>query len=460
MAEFYRFPQWILIALIMIAAACIVLQTLAVSYSVRRLHVSWVRRVENGIEWVVLAVLFLFAALLGQVQYGLYGSFLMPSAYCLARQTVFLLAAVLGTAAAVGTELIWPFFVIGGAAVLLPMTEKITGTAYPFFFLAALFYFFLRSVHICLMRREELYTQLSSVSIKEAIDSLHTGLLFFRPEGDILLCNRQMDGLARQLTGQPLYSGREFQNFLEAGKPHNGCVREGLGDQQVFRLRNASVWSITAYAVPMGRRTCVLLTADDVTAQWDAVKNLAEQNEALEKRGKELRHTIENLRTICETEEIAIAATSAIEANFLKTLGFIKSSFSPQSSHGTEGGPVVQSCPPPGNSTGDFPGDGGICGDPRSAAGGQDGGGELCRDSCGMRHQRCAPWLRYPHPVPLFSERLLAHDGHGQWHPSGRTHPGRRRHRWDAPPDRPAEGRHGVVYRPAIPDRTLCSKGG
>ena len=305
MAEFYRFPQWILIALIMIAAACIVLQTLAVSYSVRRLHVSWVRRVENGIEWVVLAVLFLFAALLGQVQYGLYGSFLMPSAYCLARQTVFLLAAVLGTAAAVGTELIWPFFVIGGAAVLLPMTEKITGTAYPFFFLAALFYFFLRSVHICLMRREELYTQLSSVSIKEAIDSLHTGLLFFRPEGDILLCNRQMDGLARQLTGQPLYSGREFQNFLEAGKPHNGCVREGLGDQQVFRLRNASVWSITAYAVPMGRRTCVLLTADDVTAQWDAVKNLAEQNEALEKRGKELRHTIESLRTICETEEIA-----------------------------------------------------------------------------------------------------------------------------------------------------------
>ena len=39
-----------------------------------------------------------------------------------------LLAAVLGTSAAVGTELIWPFFAVGGAAVLLPITETIDNT--------------------------------------------------------------------------------------------------------------------------------------------------------------------------------------------------------------------------------------------------------------------------------------------------------------------------------------------
>ena len=55
----------------------------------------------------------------------------------------------------------------------------------------------------------------------------------------------------------------------------------------------------------MGRRVCVLLTADDVTARWDAVKHLARQNEALEQRGRELRHTIEHLQAICEAEEIA-----------------------------------------------------------------------------------------------------------------------------------------------------------
>lgn len=305
MAEFYRFSQWTLTMLVMVAAVCIVLQTLSVSYSLRRLSAGWGRRAENGMECTVLAALFLFTALLGQVQYGLYGGFLLPSAYGLARQVVFLLAAVLGAAAAVGTELIWPFFVIGGAAVLLPMTEEITGAAYPFFFLAALLYFLVRSIHICLMRRQELYTQISSISVKEAIDTLHTGLLFFRPEGDILLCNNRMDELARQLTGRHLHNGREFQRCLEAGTLHGGCVREVLGGQQVFRLSNASVWSISAHAIPVGRRTFILITADDVTEQWDAVTLLTRQNEALEKRGQELRHTIEHLRSICEAEEIA-----------------------------------------------------------------------------------------------------------------------------------------------------------
>ena len=203
MAEFYRFPQWVVTALVMVTAVCIALQTLIVSFSFRRLPAGWGRRAENGMECAVLAALFLFAALLGQVQYGLYGGFLLPSAYGNTRQVVFLLCAVLATAAAVGTELIWPFFVIGGAAVLLPLTEVVTGTAYPFFFLAGILFFLLRSAHVCLIRRRELYTRLSSVSVKEAIDTLHTGLLFFRQSGEPLLCNRRMDALARQLTGQP-----------------------------------------------------------------------------------------------------------------------------------------------------------------------------------------------------------------------------------------------------------------
>ena len=129
MAEFYRFPHWALTTLVMAAALCIVFQTRAISYSIRRLPTGWVRRVENGMECAILGMLFLFAALLAQVQYGLFCGFLAPSAYGLVRQAVFLLTAVLGTTAAVGMELIWPFFAVGGAAVLLPLTETVTGPA-------------------------------------------------------------------------------------------------------------------------------------------------------------------------------------------------------------------------------------------------------------------------------------------------------------------------------------------
>ena len=96
MTEFYRLPNWALTALVMALALCIVLQTLAISYSIRRLPAGWARRLENGMECAVLAVLFIFAALLAQVQYALYCGFLAPGAYGPARQAVFLLTAVSG----------------------------------------------------------------------------------------------------------------------------------------------------------------------------------------------------------------------------------------------------------------------------------------------------------------------------------------------------------------------------
>ena len=305
MAEFYCWPHWMLTALVMVLALGILLQTLVVSYSFRRLHTGWVRGVENGMECTVLAVLLCFAALLAQVQYGLYCGFLSPGDYGAARQVVFLMTAVLGTATAVGAENMQPFFAVGGAVVLLPMTEAIAGAAYPFFFLGSTLLFLLRSGHLFVTRRRELGSKISTVSVKEAIDTMHTGLLCFRQAGEILLCNRRMDALAQQLTGKPLQNGREFQEVLQCGALSSGCAREVLGGQQVFRLPDSSVWSISTHAISLGSRAVTLLTADDVTEQWDAVTLLAQQNQALQKRGQELRHTIERLQSICEAEEIA-----------------------------------------------------------------------------------------------------------------------------------------------------------
>ena len=42
MTEFYRLPNWALTALVMALALCIVLQTLAISYSIRRLQLLFI----------------------------------------------------------------------------------------------------------------------------------------------------------------------------------------------------------------------------------------------------------------------------------------------------------------------------------------------------------------------------------------------------------------------------------
>lgn len=63
------------------------------------------------------------------------------------------------------------------------MTEAIAGAAYPFFFLGSTLLFLLRGGHLFVTRRRELGSKISAVSVKEAIDTMHTGLLCFRRAG-------------------------------------------------------------------------------------------------------------------------------------------------------------------------------------------------------------------------------------------------------------------------------------
>ena len=305
MSEFYRLPRWMLIAMVMLIAVSVIFQTRVISYNFRRLNIGWAINVENVMECVILMTLFIFAALLAQVQYALYGDFFITSDYYNARQIVFLSLAILGAITAVGTELIRPFFAIGGSSILLPMVEEIAGPIYPFLFLLGIVFFLIRSIHICMIRRHEINTQISTVSIKETIDTLPTGLLFYKDDGDILLCNGQMESLVRMMTGKALRNGINFQNILEKGELFDGCVQEELGGQKVFRLIDSSVWSFYTHNILIGHRNFILLTADDVTERWDAMTELNAQNQVLERRARELRNTIENLQAICEAEEIA-----------------------------------------------------------------------------------------------------------------------------------------------------------
>ena len=71
---------------------------------------------------------------------------------------------------------------------------------------------------------------------------------------------------------------RIFQQIMEDDTLLDGCTREYLGGQQVFRLSNSTVWNISFYDIPMGRDKLMLLCADDVTQRWDALKHLDVQN--------------------------------------------------------------------------------------------------------------------------------------------------------------------------------------
>ena len=304
MAECYRFSGWLLLWVSMLTAFCIVFQALAVTFSFRRLPRGWVRWSENLLESGVLLHLFLCAALIAQVQYNARHGFLLSSSYGTARQAVFFFVAVLSVCAAVGLEVMWPFGAAAAAAIPLPIVERMAGPAYPFLFVAGILFCLLRSVHICLLRRRELHTQISAGSVKEAIDGLNTGLVFYYPNGESLLSNRRMEHLIQCCTGDYSRNGEDFFRILQGGSLAGGCERETLGGQTAIRLPDGTAWLFRRHELLVGRRRCFLLSATDMTEQWAADQALYRQNRELAQRGEDLRQAIENLRSACETEEL------------------------------------------------------------------------------------------------------------------------------------------------------------
>ena len=304
MAECYHFSGWLMLWISMLTAFCIVFQALAVTFSFRRLPGGWVRRAENLLESGVLLHLFLCAALIAQVQYNAQHGFLIPSSYGAARQAVFFFVAILSVFAAVGLEVMWPLGAAAAVAILLPIVERLAGPAYPVLFVVGILFCLLRGIHICLLRWRDLHTQISASSVKEAIDGLNTGLLFCHPGGKPLLCNRQMEKLLQCCTGAYTQNGEDFFRLLQDGALRPGCERETLGGQTAIRLPDGTAWLFRRHELLVDRRCCILLSATDMTDQWNADRARYEQNQELARRGEELRQAIDNLQTACKMEEL------------------------------------------------------------------------------------------------------------------------------------------------------------
>ncbi len=305
MAQFYNWPYWILAILQMLIAFFIIAQTLVVTQSISRLRNDWKIKLENGMEIGILIVLFCYAAMISQVLYGLSLNCLLPSGFELYREIIFYLIIFLCVTGAVSLDVTWPFFVIVFASMLYPLAEYIFGAYYPYFFLSAILFFGIRSIRIYFLYTKELRNSISLVSVKEAINQLHSGLLLCRMDGEIVLCNQQMNELGEQLIGKNIKNGKEFEQTIKSGTLAQGCFREKLADQMVFRLADGHIWGFKKFELILEYRNHTLMIADDVTEYWNTVSTLVKRNEELEKRRQELSRNIENLQAICEAEEIA-----------------------------------------------------------------------------------------------------------------------------------------------------------
>ena len=303
------------ISLSILAICCAAIQAFSLLAGHYRYGKSRLRRAENVLELAVLAQSILLALMMSWVCMAAPGDLLFPVGYITGRRAVFVLVAISASAVCVLGRSLHPLAAVPGVALTMPFVERLGGIWFPPAFALALVFWTLRGIWIRALRLRELRTSISAFSVKEAIDALHSGVLFCTRDGHIRLTNRRMQRLMAELTGGVQRNANHFRELLLPGSIPEGCDRTELDGRTVFRLPDGSAWMFKDTPIMIGNRQYSQISAADVTLQWAAAIELRKQNAALEKRAGELREAIENIKDICRKEE-ALRAKSRIHDVF------------------------------------------------------------------------------------------------------------------------------------------------
>ncbi len=146
-------------------------------------------------------------------------------------------------------------------------------------------------INLWLFRHRQ--NNITGVSVKEATDSLPTGICCSLPNGVPILVNDRMNAISTELTGMPIGDCNEF-----IGRLMNGSCGDAIqsGEKPVVRLKSGKVYSFTMNKIDLGGTVCRELIAADTTDLYLRIEKLREKKqraEILNMRLKALSGTIE-----------------------------------------------------------------------------------------------------------------------------------------------------------------------
>lgn len=134
----------------------------------------------------------------------------------------------------------------------------------------------LTAVMVLLFRNHRRFekTQITLMSVKEATDSLPSGLCFYLPSGQLLMKNLAMDRFCLAATGDSLISGDQLRRQLFAGALADGREMKMIGGTPIIRLPDGTSWSVAERESPFEETTAHMLLVTDVTEQMQKIRSL------------------------------------------------------------------------------------------------------------------------------------------------------------------------------------------
>ena len=354
MLNFYAFPEAARVVLCMLTVICAAVAALVFILRQYRLKQSTSDRIDSALSILVICQSVINIALVARVQHNIIDGFVVQNGYVTLRYMLF---AAITTATAIllltptsfprpqtadhcplSTEstpnstlqtpnsslpasyradtqvrpyhqiparaprLLFPIpyslIPIISSILTLPIVETWTGGAFPVFFTAALLLLLAGGVNLTVKIRGELTTNISGLSIKQAMDSLNTAVLFYRENGRILIQNNKMRELMIKTAGHVIDNGGLYlEKVVVPGAEHNDA------NSYLIRVED-SAWLFSVGKILIRGRPVTRLTANDVTGLDNGNMLLQEKNSELKEQEKQLRDFVGNIEEISRSEEL------------------------------------------------------------------------------------------------------------------------------------------------------------
>lgn len=143
-------------------------------------------------------------------------------------------------------------------------------------------------------------SHITSYSIKEAINTLPSGIAYYEPDGRITLKNETIDNLAIEITGKRLLNGLSFEEFL---KDSQNIEAERINDITIVKTKNKGTWSFEINELSIKGEKYKLLLASDISEEYKLTDMLKKKEKDLLVLNNNLVEYNKNLITIISEKE-------------------------------------------------------------------------------------------------------------------------------------------------------------
>ncbi|MCR4748480.1 MAG: hypothetical protein K5877_01560 [Lachnospiraceae bacterium] len=142
---------------------------------------------------------------------------------------------------------------------------------------------------------------ITAMSVKEAVDTLPVGIVFFTKEGIPLMLNESMKTISRELTDEPLTDGQAFLRKINDSAHENPTLNEY---RIVVDDVDNKAYSITKREPEVDGIKLYELTATDVSAEYALSKELEKERVKENNINKRLKALMETIDYVAMNREL------------------------------------------------------------------------------------------------------------------------------------------------------------